>query len=135
MIVRPMIRSVALVRALLVTATLLVSGMDAALAQDFGKAQQEIGKNLAQIPPAVAVFAYVMGAFFTVSGLLKLKAWIGDSDRNTLNAALFRLVVASLLIYLPYGIMVMNKTMFGDSASNTSGASVPPPVLSPFGRK
>jgi len=108
-----------------------------AVAKGFGEVQQNIGKNITQIPPAIAMLSYVCGAFFAANGLLKLRDWMKDSDRNTLNAGLFRLVVASLLIYLPYGIVVANNTLFGSgdgSGGNvsTSGVVVKPPQLKVF---
>jgi uncharacterized membrane protein YdjX (TVP38/TMEM64 family) len=65
------------------------------------------------IPKLVARICWVAGTFFAASGLLKMKDWIVDSERNTFNAFLFRLIVAALLILLPYILMLTTGTFFG----------------------
>lgn len=131
----PSNRSFMIAYAALTVSMVMLMG-DAALAQvasDFGGVQTKVGDEIAKVPRLFAVVSYVVGAFFAADGLLKMKAWLEDSDKNPLNAVIFRLAVSALLIYLPYGIIMVNTTIFGSDASH--GSQIPqtkPPKLKVF---
>lgn len=78
----------------------------------FKEVQKGLASNFTSIPKLIAVIAYVIATFFAASGLLQLKEWVIDSDRNTLTAPLLRLAVASLLIYMPHLMSLTNNTLF-----------------------
>lgn len=81
-------------------------------ATDFKGVQKNIGRNLINLPRFIALLSYVAGTFFTISGLLKMKDWMKDSERNPFNGWVIRLVVATLLILLPYSLNLVNLTLF-----------------------
>lgn len=116
------------------TCSLVMFGYGDAFAQatDFAGAQTSIVENITKVPPAIAVFCYVIGVYFAADGLLKMKAWIEDSERNTINAAIFRLVVSALLIYLPHGFILVNNTILGTGSSSGEVPKTPPPKLKVF---
>jgi hypothetical protein len=87
--------------------------------KDFHDTQYNIVKNAYQIPKFVAVLAYVCGTFFAATGLLKLKDWINDGDRNPLNPALFRLITAALLIAFPHILLVVTSVFFAHGNNNS----------------
>lgn len=122
----------------LLAVVVLAMGCDDAFAQakTFTEVQKNIGNDISRFPRVVAMLSYVGGAFFAASGLLRLKDWMSDSERNSLNTAMFRLVVASLLIYLPHAIVMANNTLFGDGKTNatTSGTKIKPPQITSFGK-
>jgi hypothetical protein len=96
----------------------------AATANDLGQVQKNIAKDAALIPRLIAVLAYVIATFFAITGLFKFKEWIEDSTKNSLNPAIFRLVVAALLIALPHVWVVVNTSLFGSKNGGTRSADV-----------
>lgn len=73
---------------------------------------KNIGNNVRGSVPLIPMLSYVAGVFFTASGLLKLKDWVNDGERNPLTPALTRLVVATFLIMLPHMIRLTTGTLF-----------------------
>lgn len=122
-----------LVKTSLLALVLVIGGGTEAFAQhtEFGQVQQGIGQNIIKLPKLFAVTSYVIGAFFAADGLLKLKAWMEESDKNSLNAAIFRLAVSAMLIYLPHAIIIANTTLFGDGAGGVG--NVPPTTPTQLG--
>lgn len=104
----------------------------ASSSKNFQDVQKSIGKDVGQLPKFMAIASYAFGAFFAANGLLRLRAWIGDSDRNTLNAAMFRIFIAALLISLPHIFVLANNTLFGSGAGGAGMISVPPPNMGAF---
>lgn len=79
----------------------------------FRGTQERIAEQIVSVPIFIAVIAYVIAAFFAATGLVKLKDWISEPEKNPLNAAMFRLIVSSLLIVLPHVLIIINTTLFG----------------------
>jgi hypothetical protein len=117
-----------------VAGLVMLCGMTTAHAQvtSLSGAQTQIAGQIVYIPKLVAVFAYVIGTYFAADGLLKLKNWMSEPEKNPLNAAIFRLVVASLLIALPKVISISNATIFGGSNGAPTSAKVPMQNLNAF---
>lgn len=126
------LKGLALCGMMLVLALFFSSGDAFAQAQTFGEVQQNIGKDLTRMPPLFAIISYIIGVFFAADGLLKLRAWMESSEENPINAAIFRLAVSALLIYLPHGIVVANNTLFGDGAGGKNIVGVSAPKLNVF---
>lgn len=82
--------------------------------------QQNIASNIVSVPRFVAVLAYVIGTFFVATGLVKLKDWINDSNKNSLNPAIFRIVVASLLYVFPHVLVMINTSLFGSQKGGST---------------
>ena len=97
----------------------------------FGKVQQNISTNIVEIPKFITVVAYVIAAFFAATGLVKLKDWINDNEKNPINPALFRLVVASLLIVFPHMLVIVNSTLFGSKGGQTATVTTADAVKAP----
>lgn len=113
----------------------LAAGMGEALAgpaKQFGDVQESIGRDVGLVPKFMAIVSYVIGVFFASDGLLKLKAWMDDSQKNPINPAIFRLGVAALLIWLPYGMTVANYTLFGSNSGGSNTPYIPPPRIGVF---
>jgi len=81
-------------------------------------ATKNVGTNLHGSVKLIPMLSYVAGTFFTASGLLKLKDWINDGDRNPIVPAIARLVVAAFLILLPHMMRVSVGTLFGNTGGN-----------------
>lgn len=92
--------------------------------KSFSNVQYNVAKNSLNFPKLVAVFAYVIGAFFAATGLIKIKDWINDSDRNPLNPALVRLVTAALLIAFPHVMFIATGTFFTHGTGNNTSVEV-----------
>lgn len=104
-----------------------------AQAENFGAVQKNIGKDITKLPPMISVISYAIGVFFAADGLLKLKAWMEESDKNSLNSAIFRLAVSAMMIYLPHAIIIANTTLFGENAGGVGNVpQTPPPKLGVF---
>lgn len=100
----------------LMAAALLAVGLYAgdAAATNIGLSDvtKNVGNNVRQSVPLVPMLSYVIGVFFTASGLLKLKDWVNDGERNSITPALMRLVVATFMIILPHMIRMTTGTFF-----------------------
>lgn len=111
-------------------------GMANTTTKDFHQAQYNLSKQSLNIPKLVTVLAYIGGTFFAATGLLRLKDWINDSDRNPLLPALFRLITAALMIAFPHILLVTTATFFsygsGSNASVEVNVSTKMGKLSPF---
>ena len=81
-------------------------------AENFGDVEKNLSRNGSTIAKLIAVLAYVGGTFFAASGLLKLKDWINNGDKSPMMHALMRLIVATLLILLPYSLKIATGTFF-----------------------
>jgi hypothetical protein len=128
MTVRPLTLSV-------LTTSLLIAMPEIVLANGARQVATNVGENVANLPRVVAVIAYVLGTFFAVSGLLKLKDWLNEGDKAGINPALFRLVTAGLLIAFPHTMRVVAGTWFGRADGKTSvNVDVPRPKLNAFER-
>ncbi|MDB5478699.1 MAG: hypothetical protein JWM96_1194 [Alphaproteobacteria bacterium] len=81
---------------------------------------RNIGTSARPYPRLVAMLGYVCGTFFAISGLLKLKDWTNDSERNSIMPGLIRIVVSALLITFPHIFVLVNTTFWGrNSQGNT----------------
>lgn len=121
--IRPFTHLVLTILAIVVMST----GNCLAAFSGLGEVQQNISSNIAVVPKGIGVLAYVIAAFFTATGIVKLKDWVTDSEKNPINGAVFRLVVAALLVSMPYVIVVVTNSMFGKNdrmASVTSSDAV-----------
>lgn len=89
----------------------------AAMAQQAGLAHttQNIALNVRTSVPFIPMLSYVVGVFFAAAGLLKLKDWVNDGERNSIVPAIGRLMIASALIILPHVIRMTNGTFFGQT--------------------
>jgi hypothetical protein len=129
----------------LAVAVVVISGMAPAFAQvaTLSDAQVQVAQQLDYIPKLISFIAYAIAAFFAASGLLKLKDWINEPEKNPLNAVLFRLVVASLLLCLPKAIYIIDGSIFGSQGANgncpgcpqDSNVQVPMQSLNTFSKK
>ncbi len=125
----PNFANLSLVALGILTVIFVCAGAQDALAQsaatDLAGVQRNIAKDAVYIPRLIAVLAYVIATFFAVTGLFKFKDWIEDSSKNSLNPAIFRLVVAALLIAFPHVWVVINTSLFGTgSGGATQSAKV-----------
>jgi hypothetical protein len=104
-------------------------------AQDFGDVQKNLARNGSTIAKLIAMIAYVGGTFFAVSGLLKLKDWVNNGDKSPMLHALMRLIVATLLILLPYSLKIATGTFFKrDDGRIDTNIGVTPGNLTTFQR-
>lgn len=98
---------------------------------------KNVGRNVLKSVPLIPMVSYVCGVFFTASGLLKLKDWVNDGERNSIIPAIMRLVVAAFLIILPHMIRMVTGTLFGrkqaDGTVQTyTNVKTPAPELGAF---
>jgi hypothetical protein len=103
----------------------------------FSGTQQQISKEIAYIPRLIAVIAYVGGTFFGATGLLKLKDWIHEPDKNPIIGVVIRMSVAAMLIVFPHVLVIVNSTLFGSQDNGSTQAvkiKVPMQSLSSFQR-
>lgn len=94
-----------------------------------------VANNVGRVPKAVSIIAYASGTFFTASGLLKLKDWISDNERNPINPALFRLGAGAFMIFLPWALVIATASVYGYDGSGslrTTNVNSAPGFLSPF---
>lgn len=104
--------------------TSILIGADPASAQSMGmgSVSKNIAVNIAVLPKLIAVIAYVIAAFFAATGLLKLKDWMTAPEKNPLQAALFRIIVAALLLVFPHVWIIVNTTFFGGTSTGTQSS-------------
>ncbi len=102
----------------------------AAAGPSLGQATKNISVNVAGGVKIVPMLSYVIGTFFALSGLLKLKDWVNDGERNPLGPVIIRLLVATLLILLPHMMRITSGTFFGESKGLVP--TTPAPRLNAF---
>jgi hypothetical protein len=102
---------------LLVAVLVICCGQAYAQVTSLAGTQRQVAEQISWLPPAVAVLAYVIGTFFAATGLIKLKDWMSEPEKNPLQGVIIRLVVASLLIALPKILYLSNGTLFGQEAN------------------
>lgn len=111
---------------------MLVTGTASAqMAKGVSDVSRNVSDNVRPLPRLVAIIAYVLGAAFAAHGLLKLRDWTNDSQRNSLKPALFRFVIAALLVWLPYSFVIINNSLFGQGEGGVQ-VSIPAPKLNAF---
>jgi intracellular multiplication protein IcmD len=93
-------------------------------AKDLRDAQYSMSKSIYRVPKFVAILSYACGVFFAASGLVKLKDWINDADRNPLNPAIFRLVTAALMIAFPHVLLVATASFFAHGSGANASVEV-----------
>jgi hypothetical protein len=107
---------------------------------NFREAQFKMVDSVVSVPKVIVVLAYICGTFFAASGLMKLKDWVNDGERNPLNPALFRLLTAALLVSFPHVLLVVTGSLFGRGDPNSAAFAVDVNVntemgkLTPFNR-
>lgn len=70
-------------------------------AKTLGAMTNRLYESLINIQTFLSVLAYVLGAFFSITGLQKLRAHVDDPARNPSMPALLRLVAAAFFIFSP----------------------------------
>lgn len=83
-----------------------------ATASGLSDVTKNLGTNVRNSVPLIPMMSYVAGVFFAATGLLKLKDWVADGERNSITPALVRLIVAVFLILLPHVIRLTTGTFF-----------------------
>lgn len=109
-----------------------------ALAQtntQFKDTQESVANDVGLFPKFMSTVSYVVGVYFAADGLLKLKAWMEDSQKNSITHAIFRLSVAGLMVWLPHGMFLANATLFGEGAGGANTPAIAPPQLGVFDKK
>jgi uncharacterized membrane protein YeiB len=69
-----------------------------------------LSRQVGTLPKLVAIASYAIGTFFTIRAILALKRYVSDPDENPINAFLSYGAIGSLLIVLPYSIVVVSNT-------------------------
>lgn len=129
------LRPVNLFRVALATALtlgLLVTGAQDALAQTamtqaktLGDMTNSVYDSLTSIQYFLSVLSYILGLYFTISGLQMLKAHIDDPGRNPAQPTMLRLGAAALFLFSPTAANILTGTIGdGDVGSNTNVVTV-----------
>lgn len=91
-------------------AAMLVLGLSvlaapAALAQDtprtLGDMTNSVYDSLASVQYFLSLLSYILGLFFTITGLQMLKGYIDDPGQNPAQASMLRLGAAALFLFSP----------------------------------
>ncbi len=89
--------------------------------EDFNYILASIISSVRFVPALITAVAYLLGLLFGVTGLLKLKAHIENSDQNPLKDAVVRLVIGGALFALPNVYEAMQVTIKGDGDMDIAG--------------
>ncbi len=109
--------------AALLVAISLVLPTDAFATTDLTQQTKDLGNQITTIPKLMALAAYVLGTFFAISALFKLKGFIEAPDDNPITQVMARAAIAALLIVLPYIITVAQNTIGTQTTTLTSSSS------------
>lgn len=66
--------------------------------------------QMGNVPKFIAVVCYVIGVFYTARALLALKRYLSNADENPINTFISYGAIGSMLIVLPFVIVVMVQT-------------------------
>ncbi len=91
-------------------------------AADVSGQAKTLASQASNVPKLIAVGGYIIGTYCAIKGLLALRAWVAEPEKNPITVALAYLVVASLLILLPYTIALFRNTMGASPQYNMDSA-------------
>ena len=81
--------------------------------EDLNYIMASILGSVRYVPALITGVAYLLAVMFTVIGLLKLKEYIEDPDRNPLKEAIIRFLIGGALFGLPTLYTAMQTTIHG----------------------
>ncbi|MDB5477769.1 MAG: hypothetical protein JWM96_264, partial [Alphaproteobacteria bacterium] len=82
-----------------------------------------LSNQLGNVPKIMSMGAYVIGTFFIIKSLFKMKGFVDAPDDNPLSGVLAFAIVGVLLITLPYLIGVVTKTVGAQNSNVTSSST------------
>lgn len=114
---------------LLVVATIgLLSIANVAWAQNnvktLGDMTNNVYDSLVSLQTFLSVLSYILGVFFSITGLQNLRNYIDDPGRNPAQAALLRLGAAAFFIFSPSAANMLVNTLSGESVGEAKLVSV-----------
>ena len=83
-----------------------------------------IVNNARTLPNIIAIFAYLTGLFFGVTGVLKLRDNVENPSQVKLQVPLARLGVGGMLLALPYSYNVISNLFADGTVGSYSGGDV-----------
>lgn len=69
--------------------------------QTLGQMTKNLYSSTVHVQTFLSLLSYILGVFFSITGLLALRAHVEDPGRNPLNAALLRMGAAAFFIFTP----------------------------------
>lgn len=107
-----------------------------AQAKTLGAMTNSLYASLVNLQTFLSLLSYILGIYFSITGMLNLRAHVEDPGRNPLNKVMLRLAAAAFFIFAPtFANLIVNSlgggsvgaavqltfTNGGGSAGNTSG--------------
>jgi purine-cytosine permease-like protein len=84
------------------------------------------GSNLKGINMAATATAYVIGVISGITGIMKIRKYMKEPDRESLVPAFGYLLTAALLIALPSSLSTATDTVFSGGATTNSISGMQP---------
>lgn len=90
-----------------------LTATSAAHAQTLGDVITRTSHSFINFPNVLAVFAYMSGLFFAVSGIFKFKDHVDSPSQHPLSAGVKRFLAGGAMLTTPYLSGVLVETLFG----------------------
>jgi hypothetical protein len=85
-----------------------------------GDMTNSVYNSIVSLQVFLSVISYVLGVFFSITGLQQLRNYVDDPGRNPAHAALLRLGAAAFFVFSPSAANILVNTLSGQS-TGTSG--------------
>ncbi len=107
--------------ACLAAALLLVANPALAQDQTLGDMTNSFYNTLVSLQTFLSVLSYVLGTFFSITGLQQLRNNVDDPSRNPAHAFLLRLGAAGFFLFAPSGANMLVATLSGSDGVGKTG--------------
>lgn len=95
-----------------------------AMAQAAGESAKTLGDmtnnfyySLVNLQTFLSLFSYILGVYFSITGLMHIRNHVDDPGRNPLNKALLRLAAAAFFIFSPVFASMLIGSISGDTGA------------------
>src|SRR5688572_9192750 len=84
-----------------------------AQAVKLGDMTNSLFDSLGSLQFFLGLISYILGVFFAITGLQKLRAYVDDPGRNPAQAALLRLGASAFFVFAPVAANALVRTIGG----------------------
>lgn len=90
-----------------------------AQASDLGGILDTLVDQLQAALPFITILSYVVGGFFALTGLMRMKAAVESPQQGQMGPAIMRIVIGALLIALPWVVGTVLNTVGGEAGQSS----------------
>ncbi len=104
-------------------ATAMLFVANPALAQQtLGSMTNNLYNSLLNLQTFLSLLSYILGIYFSITGMIALRSHVEDPNRNPLNHALLRLAAAAFFLFTPTFANLLVNSLGGNAVGNSQTA-------------